>query len=150
MEAALPFVGRLEVATEVGLIPCPVSSEIRWTLPQDFIGYPHPRPVATHKGTYGHLAIIAGSLGFHGAATLAARGAQRAQPGLITLYTHEPVYHVLASQLQAVMVSPWQPEITFPGEHSAFLIGPGLAAADVPEQMKRLARHLWTASPCRL
>jgi NAD(P)H-hydrate epimerase len=142
-EAAWPFVGRLEVATNVGLSPCPVASELRWTLPEDFVGYPPPRAAATHKGTYGHLAIVAGSLGYHGAAVLAARGAQRAQPGLITLYTLEPVYHVIASQLQAVMVSPFVPVGKMTGPWSTALIGPGLAAADVPDQMKMLTRHFW-------
>jgi NAD(P)H-hydrate epimerase len=142
-EAAWPFVGRLEVATAVGLIPCPVTSELQWTLPEDYAGYPPPRAAATHKGTYGHLAIVAGSLGYHGAAVLAARGAQRAQPGLITLHTLEPVYHVIASQLQAVMVAPLVPAGKMSGPWTAALIGPGLAAADVPDEMKMLARHFW-------
>lgn len=145
--AALPFVGRLEVSGEVGLTRCSLSSELQWTLPEDFIGYPPPRAAATHKGTYGHLAIIAGSLGYHGAAVLAARGAQRAQPGLITLHTLETVYHAIASQAQAVMVSPWQPASKLAGEYTAVLIGPGLAAADIPDQMKLLARHLWRDAP---
>src|ERR1035438_9623045 len=85
-EAAWPFVGRLEVASDLGLAPCPHQSELQWTLPEDFAGYPPARAAATHKGSYGHLAILAGSLGYHGAAVLAARGAQRAQPGLITLH----------------------------------------------------------------
>src|SRR5438067_2348087 len=83
------IVGRLEVTPEVGLVPCPVTSDIQLTLANDFIDYPPARAAATHKGTYGHLGIVAGSLGYHGAAVLAARGAQRAQPGLITLYTLE-------------------------------------------------------------
>jgi NAD(P)H-hydrate epimerase len=87
-----------------------VSSEVLWTLPEDFSDYPPPRPAAAHKGTCGHLALFAGSLGYHGAAVLAARGAQRAQPGLITLFALETVYPVIASQLQAVMVSPWRVE----------------------------------------
>ncbi len=87
-EVAWPFVGRLEVASDVGLAPCPHQSELQWTLPEDFAGFPPARAAATHKGNYGHLAIVAGSLGYHGAAVLAARGAQRAQPGLITLHTH--------------------------------------------------------------
>ena len=33
---AWPFVGRLEVADDVGLIPCPHTSELNWTLPEDF------------------------------------------------------------------------------------------------------------------
>src|SRR2546427_767438 len=140
--AALPFVGRLEVATDVGLVGCRLASELQWTWPhQDFIDWPPRRLAATHKGSYGHLAIVAGSLGYHGAAVLAARGAQRAQPGLITLHTMEGVYHSIAPQLQAVMVSPWQPAGKLAGEHTAVLIGPGLAAGDIPDQMKLLVRH---------
>jgi ADP-dependent NAD(P)H-hydrate dehydratase / NAD(P)H-hydrate epimerase len=142
-EAAWPFVGRLEVATDVGLAPCPHQSELQWTLPEDFAGFPPPRPAATHKGNYGHLAIVAGSLGFHGAAVLASRGAQRAQPGLITLHTLESVYYAVAPQLAAVMVSVCSPQDKLAGKHDSILIGPGLAAADMPDQMKLLTRHLW-------
>jgi NAD(P)H-hydrate epimerase len=120
---------------------------LQWTLSGDFAGFPPARSVAGHKGTYGHLAIIAGSRGFHGAAVLASRGAQRAQPGLITLYTMETAYPPVAAQLQAVMVSAWRPESEIPGNTSAILIGPGLAAPDVPEQLRALARRLWRESP---
>ena len=145
-EPAWPYVGRLEVAHDVGLLPCPLTSEVLWTLPGDFAAYPPRRPAATHKGSYGHLAILAGSLGYHGAAVLAARGAQRAQPGLITLYTFEAVYHACAAQLQAVMVSPWLPAAKLPASHSAVLLGPGLAAAGMAEQMKLVLRNLWRDS----
>ncbi len=146
-EKACDCVGRLEVATDVGLVPCPIASDLQWTLPEDFHGYPPPRKVATHKGTYGHLGIVAGSLGFHGAAVLAARGSQRAQPGLITLYTMESVYHSVAPQLQAVMVSPWHPGPKLPDSYDSVLIGPGLAAPDVPDTMKLLTRLLWRDAP---
>ena len=139
---AWPFVGRLEVADDVGLIPCPHQSELNWTLPEDFKNFPPPRTVAAHKGSFGHVSIIAGSLGFHGAAVLATRAAQRAQPGLVTLSTQENVYHVIASQLQSAMVNVWQPDVKFPEGISAALIGPGLAARDVPEKL-RLALHHW-------
>jgi hydroxyethylthiazole kinase-like uncharacterized protein yjeF len=145
--AAWPYVGRLEVATEVGLTSCPAKGEVNWTLPQDFDSYPPPRAAATHKGSYGHLAIVAGSLGYHGAAVLAARGAQRAQPGLITLHTLEAVYPVVAPQLQAVMVSPWQRATQLPGAYTAVLIGPGLAAVDVPEELKESTSRLWREAP---
>jgi NAD(P)H-hydrate epimerase len=145
-QVAWPFVGRLEVAADVGLAPCPHQSEGQWTLPEDFIGYPPPRMAATHKGSYGHLAIVAGSLGYHGAAVLASRGAQRAQPGLITLHTLESVYHAVAPQLDAVMVSAWLPKGKLPNSHDAILLGPGLAADDMPDQMKLLTRHLWRDS----
>src|SRR5262245_8681885 len=65
--SAWPHVGRLEVLTRVGLVPCPFDSELNWTLPEDFSQFPPPRPAASHKGDLGRLAIIAGSVGYHGA-----------------------------------------------------------------------------------
>lgn len=143
LAAAWPFVGRLEVAHEVGLISGPLRGELSWTLPEDFAGFPPTRPAAGHKGSFGHLGILAGSVGFHGAAVLAARGAQRAQPGLVTVITHELAYHAVAAQLQAVMVKPWDAAIKLPGAFSALLIGPGLAATNLPDDMKLMARKLW-------
>jgi hydroxyethylthiazole kinase-like uncharacterized protein yjeF len=144
---AVPYVGRLEVAEDIGLSPCLYSSELNWTLPSDFCDYPPAREVAGHKGDFGHLAIVAGSMGYHGAAVLAARSAQRAQPGLVTLHTPEMVYHSVAPQLQAVMVTPWQANLKLPGKFSAVLIGPGLAAADLPEVMKLNTRNVWRDAP---
>jgi NAD(P)H-hydrate epimerase len=91
---------------------------------------------------------VAGSLGYHGAAVLASRGAQRAQPGLITLHTLESVYQVVAPQLQAVMVAPWAGENSLvPGSWTALLFGPGLASREVPDDLKMVLRHLWRDSP---
>ena len=144
-QPALPFVGRLEVADNIGLAPVQSHPEASWTLPRDFVGYPPGRPVSTHKGSYGYLGILAGSLGYHGAAALAARAAQRAQPGLITLHTLEQVYHAIAPQLQAVMVTPFQPHAELPAEYTAWLIGPGLAGPDA-DQIKTATRRLWRDS----
>jgi len=142
-QSAWPFVGRLEVADDVGLVPCPHTTELNWTLPDDFADFPPQRAVSGHKGSFGHLVIIAGSLGYHGAAVLAARAAQRAQPGLITLFTQEAVYRPVAEQLQAVMVNIWKPELKLPKSASAILIGPGLAAPEIAEEMKTFTRQLW-------
>jgi NAD(P)H-hydrate epimerase len=38
------------------------------------------------------------------------------------------------------------PEGKLPGAHDVILMGPGLAAADMPNQMKMLARYLWRDS----
>lgn len=144
---AWPFVGRLEVTPDVGLISCRLLSDLHWTLPEDLRGFPPARPVAGHKGTFGHLAIIAGSVGYHGAAVLATRGAQRAQPGLVTALPLPPAYLQVAAQLQAAMVKAWSPDILLPGEFSALLVGPGLAARDVPPQLTVSVRKLWRDSP---
>ncbi len=142
-----PFVGDLQVASDIGLIPYPFTTEIGIVNPEDFNNYPPLRPQTGHKGTFGHLAIIAGSMGYHGASVLSSRGAQRAQPGLITLITAPNVYEPVAQQLQAVMVRPWGSEISLPESCTAVLIGPGLAAADVPDSVKNYARQLWAQSP---
>jgi NAD(P)H-hydrate epimerase len=144
---AWPFVGRLEVADDVGLIPCPHTSELNWTLPADFMNFPPRRSVAGHKGTFGHLGIIAGSFGFHGAAVLTTCAAQRAQPGLITLFTQEPVYHVVAAQLQAAMVNLWTPDFRLPDTVTAVLVGPGLAAPGLADVMSpTTTRRIWRDS----
>lgn len=146
LRPAWPFVGRLEVAADIGLVPCPLKGGWNWILPDDFAGFPPPRDTATHKGTHGHLAILAGSLGYHGAAVLATRGAQRAQPGLVTVFPQPDVYHPIAAQLQSAMVLPWRPELKYTGGFSALLCGPGLAMPSPPEEIKNNLRHLWLGS----
>ncbi|MEY4384827.1 MAG: hypothetical protein RLY20_110, partial [Verrucomicrobiota bacterium] len=144
-QPALPHVGRLEVAHDVGLNAPPreLSTELEWVQPQDFIGYPPARPAAAHKGDFGHLAIIAGSLGYHGAAVLAARGAQRAGTGLVTVHTLPDVYHAIASQLAGPMVRLWNAEAPLVAKRDALLIGPGLAAPEANEEFNKLTRKLW-------
>lgn len=144
---AAPFTGRLEVAADIGLVPCPFESELNWTLPEDFTGFPPPRPVDGHKGTFGHLAIFAGSVGYHGAAVLAARGALRAMPGLVSVFTTERAYPAVAAQLAQPMVHPWTPETRLPESCSAILFGPGLAGADVSPELVRETVRLWAESP---
>lgn len=143
---AAPFVGRLEVAADVGLIPCPFTSETNWIQPEDFAGFPPRRGIAAHKGDFGHLAIIAGSLGYHGAAVLAARGALRAQPGLVTVLPQENVFHPVAAQLQSAMVMPWKVGSRLPEKTSAVLVGPGLAAPHLPTELKTHLRQIWMES----
>jgi len=140
---AWQYVGRLEVADDVGLVLCPCQSELQWMLADDFQNFPPPRGVADHKGSHGHAAIIAGSFGFHGAGVLATYGAQRAQPGLTTLFTQENVYVPAASQLQAAMVNVWKPGVALPESVSAVVIGPGMAAPELAEKLKHALMPMW-------
>lgn len=144
---AIPYVGRLEVAPDIGLNSCPCLSDWQWTTAEDFAVFASPRAVASHKGTYGHVAIVGGSCGYHGAAVLASRGALRAQPGLVSLFTPENVYGPIASQLQSAMVHPWESAKMFPKSTSAILFGPGLAAPTLPENMRAELIDLWRTSP---
>jgi len=143
-QSALPYVGRLEVMGDVGLVRCPaIDTDLVWVIPDDFKNFPAPRPVETHKGRFGHLAIIAGSEGFHGASVLATRGAQRAQPGLITLHTMPEVYWPAAAQLQAAMVRAWDAVANLTTGYSTVLVGPGLAAPEAAEALSMTTRKLW-------
>jgi NAD(P)H-hydrate epimerase len=142
-QAAWPFVGRLEVAEDVGLVPCSPQTELNWTSPEDFENFPPARNAASHKGDFGHVAILAGSLGFHGAAVLATRGAQRAQPGLVTVLTQENIFAPVATQLQAAMVNVWREKAVLPEKTSAALIGPGLAAPEISDEFKSATQQIW-------
>ncbi len=139
------FTGRVEVVPEIGLLPCPFQGDLNWTLPEDFAALPPPRSVAANKGNFGHAAICAGSLGYHGACVLAARGALRARPGLVTAFPQESVWLPVAAQLQSAMVQPWQPGK--PETCTAMLFGPGLASKSLPEALKEEMRSHWRATP---
>ena len=141
---AAEFVGRLETAADIGLIQCSEQTGLNWVLPEDFNDFPPIRPVNSHKGTFGHLGIIAGSMGFHGAAVLAARASQRAQPGLITLLTPENVYRPVASQLRAQMVHSWTVDsIERLAKCTALLAGPGLANEELPRDLRDEVIRFW-------
>jgi NAD(P)H-hydrate epimerase len=144
---AAKFVGRLEVLSDVGLVSCPFDSELNWTVRNDFARLPPRRPVDGNKGTFGHLAIFAGSLGYHGAAVLAGRGALRAQPGLVTVFPQESVYVPVAAQCQSMMVHVWRPNHALPKSCSAILFGPGLAAMELSDAVKEEMRIYWRKSP---
>lgn len=48
-----------------------------------------PRPRESHKGSYGHVLVAAGTLGYSGAALLAGRGALSVGAGLVTVASEE-------------------------------------------------------------
>ena len=136
------YVGALEVATNIGLSEQLPESDAFWLTESDMHSALPERDPASHKGDYGHLAIISGSIGYHGAAVLSARSALRARPGLVSVFT--PSYEAVASHLQSVMVHPWGTEcVNALNQSSAILIGPGLAGPNVDDSLKMLARNLW-------
>jgi hydroxyethylthiazole kinase-like uncharacterized protein yjeF len=110
-----------------GLLPAPESV----VLPE--------RPHDAHKGTFGTVVVLAGSLGFTGAAYLTATAAARTGAGLVRLLVADSIYPILAAKCTEVMATP-VPEVA-PGAvgHAAYdsvlrqlataeagVIGPGL------------------------
>src|SRR5207249_4147534 len=65
-----------------------------------------PRPRGAHKGTYGHLLLVAGSLGKTGAAALSAASAMRAGGGLVTVATPLSQQPIVASLVLEAMTEP--------------------------------------------
>ena len=139
-EHASEFVGHLEVAADIGLRDAPPLGELRWVDADDFKRFVPKRPASAHKGTFGHVGIIAGSTGYHGAAVLAARGSVCAGVGLVSVFT--PAYAAVAAQLQSAMVHPWDANVVHTlSSCTAVVIGPGLLGPDVPESIRRVANQ---------
>jgi hydroxyethylthiazole kinase-like uncharacterized protein yjeF len=94
----------------------------------------------THKGSYGHLLIFAGSLGKSGASVLAGRAALRMGAGLVTVATAAGVLPSIARSMAELMTEPLAetPERTIAAAalpralallkgKNAVLVGPGLS-----------------------
>ncbi len=104
----LSYVGDLVVA-EIGIHSEAVDKVAPKTeiLEEEDIGWLVPvREPDTHKGTYGHLVVIAGSRGKTGAAILACRAALRIGAGLVTLAAPRSLNDVVAGSLVEVMTEP--------------------------------------------
>jgi NAD(P)H-hydrate epimerase len=65
-----------------------------------------PRDPSGHKGTYGHVLVVAGAPGTAGAAALAALGALRGGAGLVTVAAPASVRVGLEARLWEAMVRP--------------------------------------------
>ena len=102
-----------------------------------------PRLADSHKGNYGHVAIVAGSRRKPGAATLASWAALRAGSGLVTCFTPYSAQPVVATSHPEIMTEPLaetaEGEISLPdpsstiarlGAGNAVAIGPGLGLAE--------------------
>jgi len=116
-----------------------------------------PRPPDAHKGTYGHLLVVAGSLGKTGAAALASRAALRAGAGLVTAAvpaSQQPVVAMLGAEYMTEALA--EHSHGFLGRAAvgrvrelaetmdAIALGPGLSLAD---EAQALARELIVSLP---
>ena len=139
------YVGELAVA-DIGIDPRAFDEvrprtellereDIEWLVPS--------REPDTHKGTYGHLLVMAGSRGKTGAAILACRAAMRVGSGLVTLAGPRSLNGIFAGSLVEVMTEPLREsageEMEPLGDQewrrvldkkSALLFGPGIGVGD--------------------
>jgi len=115
------------------------------------------RPPDGHKGTFGKVFLVAGSIGLTGAAVLAARSALRAGCGLAKVGTPASVLSIIASAvIEATSVA--LPDVARKGalalrglgeirkiaaEHDALAVGPGIGRHhETSELIRRLVLKL--------
>ena len=101
-----------------------------------------PRNPESHKGTYGHGLLVAGSKGMAGAAVMAAQAALRSGIGLLTVCTPECNRIILQTAVPEAMVVPCGTDCinslpTDLSRYSAIAIGPGLTSNDTTCQMQQ-------------
>jgi hydroxyethylthiazole kinase-like uncharacterized protein yjeF len=97
-----------------------------------------PRPSRGHKGTFGKLLVIAGSVDYAGAALLVCTAAGRAGAGLVTLATVESLQPLFAAKVvEATTLSLPEDDVEevdpeealariLDHDHDALVVGPGL------------------------
>ncbi len=76
------------------------------TSPQDVEWVARLRKADAHKGNFGHVLLLAGSVGKTGAAALAAKAALRAGAGLVTVATAKSALPIIAAQGMEFMTEP--------------------------------------------
>ncbi|MBD5782519.1 NAD(P)H-hydrate dehydratase [Pelagicoccus sp. NFK12] len=100
-----------------------------------------PRPAASEKRQFGHLAILAGSRSMPGALAMSVKAALQSGVGLVTVFAPESIVSQLACQLPEAMWRTW-PETpegglaleglwqvkAMAGKASALLLGPGMGS----------------------
>ncbi|HEY8515761.1 MAG TPA: NAD(P)H-hydrate dehydratase [Candidatus Binatia bacterium] len=101
-----------------------------------------PRHASSHKGTHGHLLVVAGSRGKTGAAILCGRGALRGGAGLVTVACTDEVLPIIASSTPELMTEPygrfsadeWRARLD---GKAAVAVGPGLGTSDAAVELVR-------------
>ena len=111
-------------------------------LTEDLIRHVLPkRPANAHKGMNGKIGILAGSLGYAGAAELCSKAAVRAGAGLVTLYTQPEVLQPLIIKSTEVMVRPvTEASLKAFQAYDVVAAGPGMGKA--PETVQYLRELL--------
>ena len=158
--------GRI-VVLDVGLhprAPDTMDLPVEWMTVESAARLLPERPLDSHKGTYGHLLIVAGSRNFVGASVLAATAAHRVGAGLVTLATPASLYPMAASKLTETIHLPLPEDADGRvdasaaevireriGGYSALAVGCGLGWSDGTSEFidRVLLSEETTVPPCR-
>jgi NAD(P)H-hydrate epimerase len=136
------YTGRLQIA-EIG-IPSGLVRELRgsvqWLTAAEVSEGLTRRPLSAHKGTFGHVLVVAGSVGKGGAAAMTSLSALRVGAGLVTLALPSGVEGTLRDRPLEIMTLPLpqtadqslgpgalEPLLKFAQDKSVAAVGPGLS-----------------------
>lgn len=147
---AVAHVGEL-VLVSIG-VPAPELSQAALMEPADVARWLPERARDVHKGTAGHILIVAGSPGKTGAALLSSHAALRTGAGLVTIATRGAAREALDMKVVEVMTERLEDDVERAVEMAMSLgqrmkaaaVGPGLG---LDEDAKRLAVSLAVRLP---
>lgn len=105
-----------------------------------------PRNKFSHKGTYGHALLMAGSKGKSGAAIISAKAAMRSGCGRLTVSSNPETIRALLSQLPEAMSMESDAEqiegIDKPENYDAIAFGPGVGFhEDTQHTLKKILQY---------
>jgi len=95
--AAVGSLRVVNIGSPVALVEEIGKSTVRWSDAAEFAEMPLVRKSDGHKGLYGNILIVAGSLGKSGAAVMAGSAALWAGAGLVTVATPDVVLPIVAA-----------------------------------------------------
>jgi ADP-dependent NAD(P)H-hydrate dehydratase / NAD(P)H-hydrate epimerase len=140
-QSAADFVGRLQIA-DIGFSAgriARIKTAAEVLTRADIRPLVRVRRAGSYKTDFGHVLVVAGSEGLHGAAWITAHGALAAGAGLVTLAVPRAIYSLVASQCRQVMVAPiddggfgyfgelsWRSLEPLLAKKTVLAIGPGL------------------------
>jgi NAD(P)H-hydrate epimerase len=148
-----------EVAVgDIGIPPwvLDANAELALCTEEDVTGWLPPRPIDAHKGSFGHLLIVAGRVGRAGAAALAARAAVASGAGLVTVATAEGAVAPIQAAVLEAMVDPLPQggDGAMSGEGiealldkaTALVVGPGIGMGEGPRRLLDRILGAWHGS----
>ncbi len=139
---AVEYVGSVHV-TDIGIPPLftdPIHSDLELIAAEDVSELLPRRARSSHKGSYGHLLVIAGGPGTPGAAALTCTAAIRSGVGLVSAFVPDLSAHAILAVAPEVMVhSAGNDHLTLAAlqnwarsvdQFDAIVLGPGMGATD--------------------
>jgi len=136
------LVGRIVVA-DIGIPPeLAAGVTLEMATAETVADWLPERLPSSHKGTFGRVLVVAGSLNYVGAAALAGSGAKRVGAGLVTMALPEPIQAAVAANLAEAtylllphdmgVVSSGAVQVVRErmGDYDVLLLGPGLSQED--------------------